>query len=160
GVVDEHLDVLAQVVAVPEGLRQLRVAVGQAAQHAAHGGRLGQGLVEHAPAGAVATDEARHPARDLDGDGSRFGRRGLPSLSSYFFLRSATTPASASVVVSPSTRPSATSRRSRRMILPLRVLGSSAEKMMSSGRASAPIFLATWALIPSLSASLCGMPVL
>jgi hypothetical protein len=31
------------------------------------------------------------------------------------------------------------------MILPERVFGSSAEKMMSSGRASAPIFLATCA---------------
>ena len=45
--------------------------------------------------------------------------------SSARFLISSTTPASASVVVSPRLRPSATSRSSRRMILPLRVFGSS-----------------------------------
>src|SRR5207249_9710174 len=47
------------------------------------------------------------------------------------------TAGSASVVVSPSARPSAMSRRSRRMIFPLRVFGSSAEKITSSGRARA-----------------------
>jgi hypothetical protein len=54
-----------------------------------------------------------------------------------------TTLGSASVVVSPSPRPSAMSLRSRRMILPLRVLGRSAVKKMSSGFAIAPIFAAT-----------------
>ena len=44
------------------------------------------------------------------------------------------------MVVSPSTRPSAISRSKRRMILALRVLGSSEVKKMSSGRAMAPIF--------------------
>src|SRR5215475_7683184 len=48
------------------------------------------------------------------------------SLSSYCCLRVATTVGSARVVVSPRARPSATSRSSRRMILPLRVLGNSA----------------------------------
>ena len=61
-------------------------------------------------------------------------------------LSRATTLGSASVVVSPSARPSAMSLSSRRMILPLRVLGRSAEKRMSSGRAMAPIFLATCSL--------------
>ena len=45
--------------------------------------------------------------------------------SSARFLISSTTVASARVVVSPRLRPSATSRSRRRMILPLRVLGSS-----------------------------------
>ena len=56
----------------------------------------------------------------------------------------ATTLASASVVVSPRTRPSAMSRSSRRMILPERVFGRSATKKRRSGRAIAPIFFATW----------------
>ena len=46
---------------------------------------------------------------------------------------SSTTPASASVVVSPRSRPSATSRSSRRMILPLRVLGRSGTTMTVFG---------------------------
>ena len=51
---------------------------------------------------------------------------------------------SSSVVVSPLTSPVvASSRRRRRMILPLRVLGSAWVKVRSSGRASAPISLAT-----------------
>ena len=58
-------------------------------------------------------------------------------------LISSTTAASARVVVSPRSRPSATSRRSRRMILPLRVLGRSSVKMIVFGRAMAPIFVAT-----------------
>ena len=37
------------------------------------------------------------------------------------------------------------------MILPERVFGSSAEKMTSSGRASAPIFFATWLFSSSMS---------
>ena len=47
--------------------------------------------------------------------------------------------ASASVVVSPSERPSATSRRRRRMILPERVLGRSGVKSRYLGRAMAPM---------------------
>src|SRR5262249_62291720 len=51
-----------------------------------------------------------------------------PSLPSYCSLICATTAGSSSVVVSPSTRPSAISRSSRRMILAERVLGSSVVK--------------------------------
>jgi hypothetical protein len=43
-------------------------------------------------------------------------------------------------VVSPKARPLAMSRIKRRMILPLRVLGSSAAKRISSDRAIGPIF--------------------
>ena len=51
---------------------------------------------------------------------------------------------SSSVVVSPATEPLvAISRRRRRMIFPDRVLGKASEKRISSGRASAPISLAT-----------------
>src|SRR5439155_13451068 len=57
---------------------------------------------------------------------------------------SLTTVGSASVVVSPSGRFSATSRSRRRMILPLRVFGSSGVKTMFAGFAIAPIFFATW----------------
>jgi glutamate/tyrosine decarboxylase-like PLP-dependent enzyme len=57
---------------------------------------------------------------------------------------SETTAGSASVVVSPSGRFSATSRSSRRMILPERVFGSSGVKTMLAGFAIAPIFVATW----------------
>ena len=53
---------------------------------------------------------------------------------------SATTVGSARVVVSPSGRFSATSRSSRRMILPLRVFGSSGVKTMFAGFAIGPIF--------------------
>ena len=57
---------------------------------------------------------------------------------------SSTTVASASVVVSPRSRPSATSCSSRRMILPLRVLGRSGVKITVFGRAIAPMCCATW----------------
>src|SRR5580692_9387307 len=55
----------------------------------------------------------------------------------------ASTVGSASVVVSPRMRPSAISRNRRRMILALRVLGSSAVKKISSGLAIEPIFTDT-----------------
>src|SRR5262245_35121561 len=78
--------------------------------------------------------------------------RGLPySSSPYWSLSRATTAGSARVVVSPSAFPSAMSRRSRRMIFPDRVLGRSEAQIRSSGRASAPIFLTTWALISSIN---------
>ena len=51
---------------------------------------------------------------------------------------------SASVVTSPTSRFSATSRSRRRMILPLRVFGSSGVKTMFAGFAIGPIFCATW----------------
>ena len=56
-------------------------------------------------------------------------------------LISSTTAGSASVVVSPSGRWSATSRSRRRMILPLRVFGSSGVKTMFAGFAIGPIFV-------------------
>src|SRR5690606_17654237 len=65
------------------------------------------------------------------------------SFPSYSALSFATTDGSASVVVSPRARPSAMSFNSRRMILPERVLGRSALKRMSSGRAMAPILCTT-----------------
>ena len=76
--------------------------------------------------------------------------------SSYWVLRRATTPGSASVVVSPRTRPSAISRSRRRMIFALRVLGSSDVKKMSSGRAMEPILATTCRFNSSLSVSLGG----
>ena len=57
---------------------------------------------------------------------------------------SLTTAGSASVVVSPRARCSATSRSSRRMIFPERVFGSSGVKTMLAGFAIAPILWATW----------------
>jgi hypothetical protein len=60
-----------------------------------------------------------------------------------------------SVVMSPSSRPSAMSRSSRRMILPLVVLGRSRAQMMRSGRASFPMRCATCARI---SASIASSP--
>jgi len=63
----------------------------------------------------------------------------LPHYSSAALSR-ANTFRSSSVVVSPSVaRPAAMSRNSRRMILPLRVLGNALVKRISSGTASAPI---------------------
>src|SRR3954469_5175691 len=59
------------------------------------------------------------------------------------FWISETTAGSASVVVSPSGRCSATSRNRRRMIFPLRVFGSSGVKTMFAGLAIGPIFFAT-----------------
>ncbi len=55
-------------------------------------------------------------------------------------------------------RPSAMSRSRRRMIFPERVFGRSAVKRISSGRAMAPIFFATWALSSSARASEPSMP--
>src|SRR5439155_21950851 len=95
-VVDEDLDMLAQLPPVPQGMLQLGKLRGQSFEHRAHR-RVGtERLLEHPPAGAVTTDELRHPGGDFDGDG-RFHS------SSYFCLIEATTVGSASVVVSPST---------------------------------------------------------
>ena len=52
----------------------------------------------------------------------------------------------------------ANSRKRRRMILPLRVLGSESVKRISSGLASAPISFATHVLSSSFSASLGSLP--
>ena len=69
---------------------------------------------------------------------------------------SLTTVESASVVVSPSVRPSAMSRRRRRMILPLRVLGSSCVNVMYFGRVNLPSFAATCSRSSSASS---GEPI-
>src|SRR5262245_31140041 len=72
---------------------------------------------------------------------------------------SSTTVGSASVVVSPSGRFSATSRRRRRMILPLRVLGSSGVNTMFAGFAIGPIFVATWLRSVSSSSTVPSTPL-
>ena len=59
------------------------------------------------------------------------------------------------MVTSPTSRCSAMSRSSRRMILPERVLGSSSTTMICRGLAIAPISLATWDLS---SATTSGPP--
>src|SRR6185436_7465150 len=66
GVVDEDLDVLAEVRPVPERRLQLGEAVVQPAEHRAQGRAVGQRLLEEPPRRAVAADEARGPADDLD----------------------------------------------------------------------------------------------
>src|SRR6266851_10272884 len=67
----------------------------------------------------------------------------LHSSSALSFSR---TEKSSNVVTSPATDPLvAISRNSRRMIFPDRVLGSASVNLISSGRARAPISLATWA---------------
>jgi hypothetical protein len=68
---------------------------------------------------------------------------------------SSTTVGSASVVVSPSARFSATSRSRRRMILPDRVFGRSGVKTMFAGAANLPIFTPTWS---RSSLSISGEP--
>src|SRR2546430_471765 len=69
-----------------------------------------------------------------------------------------TTVASASVVVSPSDCPFAMSRRSRRMIFPDRVFGSSGVNMIVFGRAIEPIFATTCSRSSLESASLLSFP--
>ena len=73
----------------------------------------------------------------------------MPSASKRYSssaLSFAITEKSSSVVVSPLTsRRPAISLRRRRMIFPERVLGSESVKRMSSGLASEPIWVATWA---------------
>ena len=69
-----------------------------------------------------------------------------------------TTPASASVVVSPSARPSATSRSSRRMILPERVFGRSGVNSRYFGRAMGPMTSATCSRSSCASSSLVSTP--
>src|SRR5882672_11927514 len=74
GVVDEDLDVLAEPLAVPEGLVQLGKAGAERLEHGAHGGARRQRLLEDAPGRAVAAHEAGGPADDL---GRRGGHRAL-----------------------------------------------------------------------------------
>src|SRR6266702_3775981 len=102
-------------------------------------GRTPDGLPEAAgePLTGYASD-GRTP------DGLREATGAGYSVPSYCCLIDARTAGSASVVVSPRTLPSAISRSRRRMILALRVLGSSAVKKILSGLAIAPIFSPTW----------------
>src|SRR5438876_5155238 len=77
GVVDEDLDVLAEPVAVPEGIVQLGEARAESLEERADGGARRQRLLEHAPGRAVAAHEARGPPDDLDRRrGHRSVRRG------------------------------------------------------------------------------------
>src|SRR5216683_3122877 len=107
-------------------------------------GRVGQDTVDVEDDRRPRLDRSGSPA-PVVGLGATAGRRGHSSVGLVDARRriSSTTAASARVVVSPRSRPSATSRSSRRMILPLRVFGSSSVKMMVLGRAMAPILAAT-----------------
>src|SRR5688500_6321879 len=71
GVVDEDLDVLAEVAGVPEGGVELGKANAQGLEDRAHGGRRGGRLVELALRGPVTADEAGRPADDLHGNRRR-----------------------------------------------------------------------------------------
>ena len=75
------------------------------------------------------------------------GAASMPSLMAL------TTVGSSRVVTSPRSRCSATSRSSRRMILPLRVLGSSGVSMIWRGLAIGPISCATWSRSSATKAS-------
>src|SRR5436853_3040696 len=80
-------------------------------------------------------------------------------LYSSSLLSFAITAKSSSVVTSPFTSPvPASSRRRRRMILPLLVLGSASVKRMSSGRARAPISFVTHLRSSSLSSGVGLLP--
>src|SRR5205814_559231 len=77
GIVDEDLDVLAELPAVPEGVVELGEPAAERLEQRADGGAGRQRLLEHAPRRAVAAHEARGPADDLDGRGGhRSVRRG------------------------------------------------------------------------------------
>src|SRR5881409_1343705 len=67
-VVDEDLDVLAQLVAVPEGPVKLRVPRREPGEHAPDGRAGRQRLVQDAPPRPVAAHELRDPGGDLHGD--------------------------------------------------------------------------------------------
>src|ERR1700680_3209882 len=83
----------------------------------------------------------------------------IAGYASSLSLSRAITLKSSSVVMSPLTSPLVASSRSRRrMILPLRVLGSMSVKRMSSGLAIAPISLATHFLSSSLSSGVGFRP--
>src|SRR5262245_14337866 len=74
GVVDQHLDVLADLRSVPERGPQLGEASRQPHQHRAHGGAFSERLREDLPPGAVASGELGDPAHDLDFDHSERAR--------------------------------------------------------------------------------------
>ena len=76
--------------------------------------------------GATSSQIRKYQTTPRPSTPGRPGGRPADYSSWYFCFSALTTYGSASVLVSPSARPSAMSRRSRRMILPLRVFGSSA----------------------------------
>src|SRR5690606_13343871 len=89
-----------------------------------------------------------HAAPRSDDDGAHQPSRSLVS-----------TAWSSRVEVSPwVSRPAATSFKRRRMILPLRVLGSPSAKRMEAGRANLPMSLATCSESSCFMASLGSMP--
>ena len=106
------------------------------------GAALPQGLT--APPGAARRAGCHRPASPLSPPRRRRRSPGRAR---------ATTSGSRSVVTSPSARPSAMSRSSRRMILPERVFGRSSAQMIRFGRANLPIRSATVSRIPSSSSS-------
>src|SRR5688500_14720964 len=67
GLVDENLDVLAEVAGVPERGVEFGEANAQGLEDGAHGRGRRDGLLEAAARGAIPADEARRPADDLDG---------------------------------------------------------------------------------------------
>src|SRR5205814_3049384 len=64
-VVDQHLDVLAELAAVPERGLQLGVARRQPFENGPQGRTGRHGLIEHPPTRAVAADELRDPGDDF-----------------------------------------------------------------------------------------------
>ena len=108
--------------------------------------------------GGTHRDHVRQAVRSVRGEAShasepdhgrlrlgelRAAHSSVPAPASTMVWICSTISAFASVVTSPSGRPRATSRSSRRMILPERVFGRSAVKMIPCGRAILPILSAT-----------------
>ena len=99
---------------------------------------LGQAVECHAPGSwRPSRRRARRRRVPSSASGSRTARHS--SVEPECSRMVSTTPSSASVVVSPRTRPSAMSRRRRRMILPERVLGRSGTNIRNLGRAIGPM---------------------
>src|SRR5260370_11223507 len=67
GVVDEDLDVLAELPAVPEGVVELREPAAERLEQRADGGAGRQRLLEHAARRTVAPPQPRRPAAHLAG---------------------------------------------------------------------------------------------
>src|SRR6266540_2857591 len=88
----------------------------------------------------------------------RHSSSSAPWAERYRSLMPSTTVGSASVVVSPSCSSSATFRRSRRMIFPDRVFGSSSVNRTVRGLAMGPIVPATWSRSSLTSSSLGVLP--
>src|SRR5262245_59568425 len=87
-VVDEDLDVLAQLFAVPESPVQLGKARREPCEHAPDRRTGRQRLVEDAPPRAVAAHELRDPGGDLHGNGRGGGAGGAHQAKIYQTRRS------------------------------------------------------------------------